>query len=254
MAQIYTDIEKYIKKEDDLALEQYEVDEIITVVLVPYKEISYKYDSGYGAYCCELVVDTDEMPDTFKISGNFVSQLNIGQTYKATGKITIYNRKKQLKVDEIKKVEPKTIRTIKQFVKSLDGMGPFYDVIYEEFGENSLNIIRTCPLEVKKVAPALYDALVLDWQRQLLELKDSQEYLTTLINYGLKPIQAKQFFDMYKEQSDRYYLYLLCSILILGVTIITFSVVTICKNKRNKKKKMNKKKNNKKKRIEDLDL
>ena len=59
--------------------------------------------------------------------------------------------------------------------------------------------------------------------------------------------------DMYKEQSDRYYLYLLCSILILGVTIITFSVVTICKNKRNKKKKMNKKKNNKKKRIEDLD-
>lgn len=199
MAQIYTDIEKYIKKEDDLALEKYEIDEQITVILVPYKEISYKYDSGYGAYCCELVLDSDEMPDTFKISGNFVSQLNIGQTYKATGKVAIYNRKKQLKVDEIKKVEPKTIRTIKQFLKSLEGMGPFYDVIYEEFGENSLDMIRNNPLEVKKVAPALYDALVLDWQRQLLELKDSQEYLTTLINFGLKPIQAKQFFDMYKE-------------------------------------------------------
>lgn len=199
MAQIYTDIEKYIKKEDDLALEKYEIDEQITVILVPYKEISYKYDSGYGAYCCELVIDSDEMPDTFKISGNFVSQLNIGQTYKATGKVTIYNRKKQLKVDEIKKVEPKTVRTIKQFLKSLEGMGPFYDVIYDEFGENSLEMIRTNPLEVKKVAPALYDALVLDWQKQLLELKDCQEYLTTLINFGMKPIQAKQFFDMYKE-------------------------------------------------------
>ncbi|MBQ2873422.1 MAG: cadherin-like beta sandwich domain-containing protein [Bacilli bacterium] len=59
--------------------------------------------------------------------------------------------------------------------------------------------------------------------------------------------------DMYKEQSDKYYLYLLCSILVLGVTIITFSVIIICNNKRNKKKNL-KKKNIKKKRIEDLEL
>lgn len=60
--------------------------------------------------------------------------------------------------------------------------------------------------------------------------------------------------DMYKEQSDKYYLYLLCSILILGVSIITFSVIIICNNKKRKKKKVIKKKNVKKKRIEDLDL
>lgn len=197
--EIYTDIEKYIKKEDDLALNQYEVNDEIEVVLVPYKEISYKYDSGYGAYACELVTNKEEMPDTFKISGNFITQLNIGQTYKARGNVVLYNKKKQLKVEEIKKIEPKTVRTIKQFLKSLNGMGPFYDVIYEEYGENSLEMIRTNPLEVKKVAPALYDALVLDWQKQLLELRDIQEYLTTLINFGLKPIQAKQFFDLYGE-------------------------------------------------------
>lgn len=47
--------------------------------------------------------------------------------------------------------------------------------------------------------------------------------------------------DMYKEQSDKYYLYLLCSILVLGVVIVTFSTIIICGNKRRKKKNLKKK-------------
>lgn len=46
--------------------------------------------------------------------------------------------------------------------------------------------------------------------------------------------------DMYKEQSDQYYLYLLCSILVLGVTIITFSTIIICGSKRKKKNNLKK--------------
>jgi len=57
--------------------------------------------------------------------------------------------------------------------------------------------------------------------------------------------------DMYKETSDTYYLYLLCSILVLGVVIITFSTIIICgkqkKKRLNKKKKVN---NNKRKSID----
>ena len=41
--------------------------------------------------------------------------------------------------------------------------------------------------------------------------------------------------DMYREQSDKYYLYLLCSILVLGVVIVTFSTIIICGNKKRKK-------------------
>ena len=44
--------------------------------------------------------------------------------------------------------------------------------------------------------------------------------------------------DMYKEQSDKYYLYLLCSILVLGVVIVTFSTILISMNKRNRRKKI----------------
>ena len=64
--------------------------------------------------------------------------------------------------------------------------------------------------------------------------------------------------DMYKEQSNKYYLYLLCSIFVLGVTIVTFSTIIICGNKRRKKlanKKKNSNKNRKKKNIdEELEL
>ena len=55
--------------------------------------------------------------------------------------------------------------------------------------------------------------------------------------------------DMYKERSDKYYLYLLYSVLVLGVTIITFSIMIIrssMKIKRLKKKNII----NKKKKIE----
>ena len=56
--------------------------------------------------------------------------------------------------------------------------------------------------------------------------------------------------DMYKERSDKYYLYLLCSILALGVTFITFSTIFICSSRKRKKLK---KKNNKKKNKIDIE-
>ena len=59
--------------------------------------------------------------------------------------------------------------------------------------------------------------------------------------------------DMYKEQSDKYYLYLLCSILVLGVVIITFSIILISMNKRNKRRKIEFV-SNKKDEVDDEDL
>ena len=44
--------------------------------------------------------------------------------------------------------------------------------------------------------------------------------------------------DMYKEQNEKYYLYLLVSILVLGVVIIIFSAILISMNKRNKRRKI----------------
>lgn len=42
--------------------------------------------------------------------------------------------------------------------------------------------------------------------------------------------------DLYKERSDKYYIYLISSILLLGVVIVSFSIILISKNKHNKLK------------------
>lgn len=42
--------------------------------------------------------------------------------------------------------------------------------------------------------------------------------------------------DQYKDRSDKYYMCLLGSLLLLGITIITFTTILICKNKKNKPK------------------
>lgn len=59
--------------------------------------------------------------------------------------------------------------------------------------------------------------------------------------------------DMYKEQSEMYYLYLLSSILILGITIVTFSMILITRSKKKKKMKKIKDKSKKIEFIEERD-
>lgn len=59
--------------------------------------------------------------------------------------------------------------------------------------------------------------------------------------------------DMYKERSDKYYLYLLCSILTLGVTIVTFSTIFICSSRKRKKLKKKKRNIDKKKKDNDME-
>ena len=44
-----------------------------------------------------------------------------------------------------------------------------------------------------------------------------------------------QVLDMYKDRSDKYYMYLLGSILVIGVLTVTFSTILICKSKKRKR-------------------
>lgn len=89
------------------------------------------------------------------------------------------------------------------------------------------------------------------------DIKGNQFYLFYGINLETKKEELYQYdakektiqrfnielLNLYKERSDKYYLYLLISILLLGFNIILFSIISI---RSNKKKKENKKKAKKK--------
>ena len=184
---------------DGLAMEQYADGEEITIRFIPVKEISYKQSNGFGAYLCELEQDNEDVVNTFNLSGVFVRNLDLGQTYESTGIISTYRGTKQFKVNDIKKIMPHNKRGIITFLKSLNGIGFLADVIYDEYGDESLNVIKNNPLELIKLSPTLYEEKVLDWKKQIDELKDDYDYMIRLMNLGLKSYQAKELYDIYGD-------------------------------------------------------
>ena len=184
---------------DGLAMEKFEDGEEITIRFVPIKEISYKQSNGFGAYLCELEQQEEDHIETFNITGVFVRSLDLGQTYESNGIISVYRGTKQFKVNDIKKVMPRNQRGIIAFLKSLNGIGFLADVIYEEYGEDSLSVIKNNPLELISLSPTLYEEKVLDWKRQIEELKDDYDYMVRLMNLGLKSYQAKELYDIYGD-------------------------------------------------------
>lgn len=192
--------EIYFPKEEGMALAEYRDGMEITIRAIPLKEISYKQASGYGAYLCEEVVeDSSELPGTFTLSGNFITSIDIGQTYEIKGTVQVYRGKKQIKSNGIKKVLPTNKRGIISFLKSLEDIQFYPEVIYEAFKDDALRIVRDEPLKILEVAPALWEEKVLNWQKQLLEIKDNHYILAKLMGYGLKPAQIKPLFEKYGE-------------------------------------------------------
>jgi exodeoxyribonuclease V alpha subunit len=184
--------------EDGVALDIYEDDEEIELRFVPIKEISYKHTNGFGVYICEII-DNDDKIDTFSATGTFVRPLDLGQSYKSRGIVSTYRGKKQFRIEEIKKIMPHNKRGIISFLKSLNGIGFVAELIYEEYGQESLNIIKNNPLQLLSLSPTLYEELVLDWKRQIEELRDDYDYMIRLMNLGLTSYQAKELYDIYNE-------------------------------------------------------
>lgn len=125
----------------------------------------------------------------------------------------------------------------------------YNDIEIDSYQEVKLDIIKnTYALDNNEISGNdfyLFYAINMDTGKEELYQYDAKE--KTVQRYNTLIL------DMYKENSDTYYLYLLCSILVLGVVIVTFSTIIICGNKKRKRK--NKKKISKKKRIdEELEL
>lgn len=55
------------------------------------------------------------------------------------------------------------------------------------------------PMQVAKKVKGIGAKLVLDWQKQLEKMKDSQITITTLLEYGLTVKQAKKLYEKYKD-------------------------------------------------------
>ena len=116
------------------ALEDYNEGDEVTLIYIPIREITYKDNSGFGVYYCENNDDVD-VPPTFIMCGTFTDHLDLGQTYKSDGTITLRQGARQLSINNITKITPVTKHGIISFMRSLDGMRFQADLIYDKFDD-----------------------------------------------------------------------------------------------------------------------
>jgi exodeoxyribonuclease V alpha subunit len=193
------------------ALDDYNENDEVCLIYIPIKEITYKDSNGFGIYQCENN-DDEDLPPTFVMCGTFTDHLDIGQTYKSDGTITLRQGTKQLNISNITKVMPTTKHGIISFMRSLDGMRFQADLIYDKFGERSLDVIKETPDEILKIIKGSYPEQVHGWKKQIDECRNDFGYLSDLIALGLRAEQAKKIYAAYgdaaihKIQSDPYFL------------------------------------------------
>lgn len=173
----------------------------IKKVLIPIREISYLEESGFGAYVCEdTVVSKGEIfPDEMNISGEFVAPLILGQTYHVEGTIREYRGENQIKVQKIWNVRPVGKRGTIAYLQTLKGLKKKAELIYEEFGDESIKMLIESPMIVASRVSGIGKKSVLTWKEQLDQLAESQQTISTLLGWGLSMKQGKKLYDKYKD-------------------------------------------------------
>jgi exodeoxyribonuclease V alpha subunit len=175
-------------------LESYKNNEKITKTAIPTFQIMFREDSGFGIYICE-----DENEKQFSIKGTFISELVIGQTYSIEGNVTTYKGEKQIFVSKVKNVKPINKKGIIAYLQTLKGLKSKAELIYEEFGEKSIDILMEDPMQVAKAISGIGAKSVMNWKEQLDKMKDSQATISSLLGYGLSMTQSKKLYDQYKD-------------------------------------------------------
>jgi len=183
------------EKEKENILDQYEKNQPIKKTVIPTFEILHNEETGFGIYAVE---DTEE--NEFSIKGTFVAPLIVGQTYLADGYIAEYQGKKQISVNTCRNVKPVNKKGIVAYLQTLKGLKSKAELIYEKFGEKSIDVLMKDPMEVSRKIRGIGQKSVLNWSEQLDKMKDSQVFMSTLLGYGLTPHQANTLFNKYKEE------------------------------------------------------
>ena len=171
----------------------------IEKTIIPLFQITYNESSGFGAYLCE-----DEGENRFDIKGVFVHQLTLGQTYLIEGSISSYKSKygefeKQISVRKIRNIKPVNKKGIIAYLQTLKGLKKRAYDIYDIYGDKSIDVLINNPIKVANTLKGIGKKSVLDWKSQLEKMKDNQEILLTLLNFGLTAKESKQLYKKYGD-------------------------------------------------------
>lgn len=192
---------KFLNEYMSKVLDEYKNGEIIKKDIIVISEKHFNNNNGFGIYRC-INIDDDEEKQ-FTIKGNSVSQLLIGQSYQVKGKVctNTYNgfTEKQLSIINIHAIRPINKRGIVSYLQSLKGLKTKAELIYDTYGNQSIEMLLNNPLEVSKRIGGIGKKSVLKWQEQLKDLQDSQSTIAKLLDFGLTIKQARKLYSDYND-------------------------------------------------------
>lgn len=157
-------------------------------------EIVHMDESNFGVYWVER-----EDGKAYKIQGIFPGKLSEGATYDLKGKVVTYKGEKQLKVNEFSLCKPISKKGIIAYLKTLHGLKNKANLIYDEFGDESIDKLIKDPIEVANKIKGIGKKSVVKWQEQLKEIENNQEMFLRLLSYGVSHKNAHKLLDKYGE-------------------------------------------------------
>lgn len=131
------------------------------------------------------------------IKGSFATSLIIGQTYEFVGIITEFRFERQLSVRDYYPCRPVNKRGIISYLKTLYGLKSKAELIYDVFGENSIDILMNEPMLVANSIKGIGKKSVIKWQEQLKEISEDQYIYMKLLGYGLTQNSIKTILKKY---------------------------------------------------------
>lgn len=177
--------------------------EIKDKLVIPKLQLFYNDDTGFGIYICEDAKDVEEnlFPAQFKISGVFVEELVIGQTYKIKGVVDTYKDAKQIKVSDIRNNSPIGKRGVINYLKTLKGLKERAHLIFAKYGDKSIDMILKKPDVVANEIKGISLKSVLSWKEQLEKNLVSQYAMSFMLDLSISLNNAKKLYLKYKDSS-----------------------------------------------------
>lgn len=188
-------------------LSNFQLGEHITKAGRIVKRIYKASDSTYGVFEIE-----DDQFRRFVVAGQFPVAPELDGYYEFTGTVKESKRGRQLMVENYHSITPETRAGIITLLTTLPGLDTRASTLYEVFGSNVLDVIKTDPERVASAIKGISLGRAKVWQRHLQEKEKDEAGMERLFGLGLSPKQAGVLLEKYgsaivdKIQDDPYFL------------------------------------------------
>ena len=163
---------------------------VIVLKIIFFNDTNY-----YGVCECQ-----DDNGYKFIATGKFPTSLYEGQSYEFNGEVAFQRGSNQLAVKSYKSILPFDKNSMISYLATLPNVKSKAIAIYQEYGRDSLKILRTDPMRVAKEVKGIGKITALRCKEALEMMTMSEESILKLLEYGLTATAARKLYDIYNDK------------------------------------------------------